>query len=498
MENQQESMPTKHKISPSPGNVHSWLRNISVAFVPSTMTPLLEEVGKNLLFRFEHLGHKIQTKPDANTDVILTTACFEETIDWRKALLLTARRSYQLEKSSIIFTLVHATPEAFKRVLGQLKLALDKHPANPSDFVFPGLAERAYHTLIEQGQRGGAILALERLVQAQTKCIRIVFLVGDEHPSEVYYFDLAGAYPRTKYHNTDTFYTDIALRIVTAASTVEVNQHQVVEKEVPRSLWQQMSTPTAMHIASQRFGERNFFTEMIRIADLVSVPAVGDAVASQYSEGCFATWEPKLRALVATVSGSARPIDKGNISDDDLAVIVGVRPDGMGALIQHVQGLCNDNPSTESVEMMEMDAALPNIKLGENWSVPVEVPVVRSKLHGHRGVTSYNPHHVEFVALDEPYYHYPVSCATDAQVRAIRSAFARSEALQNPNDAHQVVFTVLPGHGVVIVEKWVEGKTPFQIIWEYMDTGHLEIESLIPQGMMKFIPARKKMVLHQI
>jgi hypothetical protein len=227
---------------------------------------------------------------------------------------------------------------------------------------------------------------------------------------------------------------------------------------------------------------------MVLISNLVPVPAVSDAVASQYSEGCFSTWEPALGALIATVTGSARPVDKGAITDDDLAVIVGVQPDGSGALIRHVEGKQNDPPSSEAVEMMDMNDPLPRITLGPQWPVPVEVPVVRSRLHGHRGISAYDPRWVEYVALDGPYFHYLVSCATDAQARGIKRACARSQALQNPQDPRQVVFTVLPGHGTFIVEKWVPGKAPFQVIWEYMDAGYLEVHNLIPQGPMQYVP----------
>jgi hypothetical protein len=179
-------------------------------------------------------------------------------------------------------------------------------------------------------------------------------------------------------------------------------------------------------------------------------------------------------------------VDKGSITEDDLAVIVGVRSDGQGALVRHMEGKRNDPPSTEAVEMMDMDSALPTIVLGSGRDTPARVPVVRSKLHGHRGVAAYDSRWVEYVTLDPPYYHYLVSCGTDAQARGIKQAFARSEALQNPEDPRQVVFTVLPGHGVVIVEKWVPGKTPFQVMWEYMDAGYLEVENLIPQGPMEY------------
>lgn len=243
-----------------------------------------------------------------------------------------------------------------------------------------------------------------------------------------------------------------------------------------------------MRRASMELGERDFFAPMVRIADLVRVPAVGDAIASQYSEGCFATWDPKLDALVATVTGSARPVDKGNLGDDDLALIVDVQPDGSGAIVRHIEGKRNDPPSSEAVEMIEMDRALPQISLKAEWNIPTKVPVIRSKLHGHRGVAAFNSQYVEHVHLDPAYYHFPVSCATEAQARAIKAAFARSEALQNPEDLRKVVFTVLPGHGIMIVEKWVAGKTPFQVIWEYMDAGFLKVENHIPQGPLTYVP----------
>jgi hypothetical protein len=39
---------------------------------------------------------------------------------------------------------------------------------------------------------------------------------------------------------------------------------------------------------------------------------------------------------------------------------------------------------------------------------------------------------------------------------------------------------------VVIVEKWVEGKQPFQVIWEGMDQKDIEISNDIPQGPFTF------------
>jgi hypothetical protein len=468
---------------------HPWLRKLSVAAASGPTSPLLEKAVGDLLRRFHLHGHQVQAAPDGCTDVLLTTARFGQPLGWRQAPLFTARRRFGLGHQPSVFTLVHVSPAALERTLDHFRAALAQEPPRPADYAFPGLAPQAYRVLFEQGHRGGPILALERLVQAQTKSIRVILVVGDDRPLVAYHFDLVGAHPRSECQDPDSFYDDVVLRIVTAVSAGEVTAHQVTGDPIPRTTWRLFRTPGSMCAAGQRLGERNFFTEMVRIADLTRVPAVSDAVASQYSEGCFATWDPELSALIATVTGSARPVDKGSITEDDLAVIVGVRPDGKGALTRHVAGKRNAPPSSEAVEMMDVDSVLPTIDLGPAWPTPARVPVGRSKLHGHRGIAAYDPRRAEFVPLDPPYYHYPVSCGTDAQVRAIKRCFARSETLRHPGDPRPLAFTVLPGHGVVIVEKWVPGAAPFQVMWESMDAGALQVDNRIPQGPMEYVPA---------
>jgi hypothetical protein len=468
--------------------IHPWLRKISVASVPGPTTSLLEQVVANLLRHFRLRGHRVQATPDNRTDVTLTTAPFGRPLGWREALIFTARRRFNLSHSPNLYTLLHVPREEFQRLLDHFQAALVKEALDPADYAFPGLAPQAYRVLCEQGRRGGPILALERLVQAQSKSIRVILVIGDDRPLAAYHFDLVGAHPRSEGEYLASFYDDIVLRIVTTVNAREVTQHEVVEEAIPSALWRRLNTPPAMCVAGRQLGKRHFFTEMVRIADLVQVPAVADVVASQYSEGCFATWDPVLGGLIATVTGSARPVDKGNITEDDLAVIVGVRPDGRGALTRHVEGKRNDPPSSEAVELMDMDSQLPTTELDPVGGISARVPVTRSKLHGHRGIAAYDPRRVEYVPLDPPCYHYLVSCATDAQARAIKAAFARSEALQHPDDPRQVAFTVLPGHGVVIVEKWVAGAAPFQVMWEYMDAGYLQVDNRIPQGPMGYIP----------
>jgi len=469
--------------------VHPWLRKINLAFVTEPKTPLLETFISSLQYTFRTLGHTVQVKPDGQIDLLVAAAPFARPLNWREAVMFTARRRFGLTHTPTTITLIHARPGEFQRLLSYFDSVLKKEPIDPSDFTFEGLALGAHQTLIQQGLRGGAILALERLLQAQAKSIRILLIIGEDTPQKAYLFDLVGAHPHIYATDKDSFYEEIVLRIVTGLSTTEVTQHQVAGESIPLEKWQSLSTPSAMRTAAIELGQRAFFTRMVRVSDIVDVPAVGSAVAGQYSEGCFATWEPHLGALIATITGSARPVDKDNITDDELAVIVGVRQDGKGAFIRHVQGKRNDPPSSEAVEMMALDDPLPKVMLvldSQKDTNAFQIPVARSKLHGHRGVAAFHPEFVEFAPLDQPYYHYPVSCATAAQATGIRQAFARADALKNPADPRQVVFTVLPGHGVVIVEKWQADKKPFQLIWEFMDAGYLQIEPRVPQGWFTY------------
>jgi hypothetical protein len=461
---------------------HTWWRKIKLSYVPAEETNLLEDFVENLLHSFKNAGHTVDDEPGPDTDVLLTTAQFNQPLRWRDALIFNARRRFNLDHSPTVFTIVQATPEDIQEKLDYFEQALKKDPPDPMDFSLPGLGPEAYHTLYEQGKRGGPILALLRTVQTQAMSIRVVLAIGHKKAEQAYVFDLVGAHPKIEVSDPNRFYEDIMGRIVTAMSTHEITEHKLVDESISRKTWDSLDTPAAMQRAGSELGKRHFFTEMVLVTNLATVPSVPDAISSQYSEGCFATWEPKINGLVTTVTGSARPVVKDDLTDDELAVIVGVRPNGKGALIKNVEGKRNDPPSSEAVELMEMDKDLPRIELDNGF----EVPVSRSKLHGHRGVTAYDPRHVEHVYLEDPYYHFPVSCSTEAQAHAIHIAFSNSEALQDPSDPREIVFTVLPGHGIVIAEKWVQGKEPFQVMWEYMDEGWLVIDNKVPQGVLTF------------
>ena len=457
--------------------IHAWLRQLRVGYVADETSARMDVFAERLLKQFAVLGHEALANPEGRIDVLFATARYGEPVPWRQSLFFTARRRFGLENDPELFTLVDMTLEEYESALQHFENVLDREPPDPADFEFPGLAPDSYRVLVEQGRRGGPILALERLVQAHAKSIRVILVVGDERPQWAHYFDLVGAHPKIELADEDG-YRDLVMRVVTVMSTEEVTHHQVVGEPLPHADWAKSEGRKGMLEAGPALGRRNFFTEMVRISDLVHMPAVSQGVANQYSEGCFATWDTGLGALISTVTGSARPVEKDDLKDQDLAVIVGIRDDGLGALVRHVEDKQNDPPSSEAVELMDMDSRLPRVELDGT-----QVPVVRSKLHGHRGIGSYDPDLVEYAPLDPPYYHYPVSCATKAQAEGIKGAFSRAESLLNPADPRQLAFTVLPGHGVIIAEKWVPGNVPFQLMWEAMDSGALQVDNRVPQGL---------------
>lgn len=459
---------------------HSWLKRLSVSYVPGPSTQLADSVARNLMDFFQREGHNPQELPSQDTDVILTTARLGEPLGWREALLFTARRRYRLVQSPTVVTVVHALPEQFGEWMDRIQDLLESGPqALPG---FEGIPQTAARMLHQQGRRGGAILYFLRVVQIQTKSIRVLLVVGRDEPESAFLFDLVGAHPQVRFEEATAFYRDIATRILTAASTREITDHQPVEPPIKQEEWSRLASIQEMIQASRELGKRDFFTEMIQVSEVAEVPGFSDAISQQYSEGCFATWDPRIDGLLSTITGSARPVRKENISDKDLAVIAGVRPQGDGALVRRVEGHPNHPPSSEAVEMFGMDMDLPKISLPSG----ARVPVIRSKLHGHRGVRSFNPQRVEYVSVPEGYLHYPVSCSTDAQYHAVQNAFSRSAALQNPQDPRQIVFTILPGHGTIIVEKWVDGKQAFQAIWEAIDRRDIEISNSIPQGPFRY------------
>ena len=474
---------------------HEFLRPVQLAAVAGPSTPLIDGVLAGLERAWRARGHGWTDEPDDATSAFVTSARLHEPLPWRRSPLFTGRKRYGLRAKPANYAFVQVPTRDFASLLRRLESGLARREPNAADFDFPGLSENAWQVLFDQGRRGGAMMSLGRLLQAQAKSLRVVMVIGDDYPVAAHLYDLAGAFPRIDARDPERFHDELALRIATHLGTREVVNHRDDDVPICSATWSRAQAPAAMLRVSRELGRRQFFTRMVRIADLVDVPAITGAIASQYSEGCFGTHDATLRAQVVTVTGSRNPVEKACIGEDDLAVIQGALDDGSGVRACAVEGLVNAPPSSEAVEFELIDRELPRVRLPESFGIDGDVPVVRSKLHGHRGVVSYDPHAVEYVPLDEPFFHYLVSCSTEAQAKGVSAAFARSKALRDPGDPRTVVFTVLPGHGLLMVEKWVEGTRPFDVLLAAIDGRQLEVGDGVPQGAMSYRRQGDRMVL---
>ncbi len=467
---------------------HGWVHPISVAYVPGKSNPALEQATPVLLDWLKSFGCTIEDPPTNTTDLIITTASFGEPVDRDQALLFHAKRLYRLNRRPTVLTLVSIEEAEYQKWLAHFaELARQPEGAN-LDEQFPGLGPRAIEVMAQQAKRGGPEVALGRFLQSQMKSVRVVAVRTDSQgrPRWAVHFDLAGAHPVTDASDLAVFAREIGLQILAAACAHEVDHHDYFPEPVPQDLWEKLDTPDAMIQAGVMFTEYGFFTTPVYIEKLLGYRGIGDAISAQYSEGCYAVFEPEIPGLISTATGSSRLVDKRLISRSDQAVIVGVKSERDGAVVRPVAGMERVVPSVEAVEMMGVCEAVPSHLHTNSRGEQVRIPNIRAILHGHLGVATFKPEYVESVSLDPPYYMHLVSCGTGALAQGTAAAFARSAALRDLNDPRGVIFLEQPGHGVVVVEKWVEGKAPFETIREYLDAGHIKITMAVPQGVVQW------------
>lgn len=465
-------------------DTHKWVRPISVAYMPGAMTPALEQILEALLDWLEPVGCTIQSEPTNETDLIITTTRYGLPIERQAALFFQAKRMYRLRHRPPVLTVIDLPETEYHRWLDHFaSLAQNGHRSQTS-FQYPALGPQAVEVLLEQAKRGGPEVALGRFLQGYVKSFRVMAVRSEagERPVAAIHFDLAGAHPTTLAVDLPAFAEEVGLRILAAACTEEVDHHDHLADPVPQQLWQQLTTPEAMIRAGTVFTEFDFFTTPVSIEKLLGYRDVNEAVSAQYSEGCYAVFDPDIPGLITTATGSAQLVDKRAISRNDQAIVVGVKPEKDGAIVRPVEGRGRIVPSVEAVEMMRICQAVPSHSRRNNLGNVVEVPNVRAILHGHLGVAAFNPELVESVTLPSPYYTHLVSCGTGALAEGTESAFGRSAALQNLDDPRKVIFLEQPGHGVVVVEKWVEGKQPFEVIHDFLTEGHLKMTLEVPQG----------------
>jgi len=258
---------------------------------------------------------------------------------------------------------------------------------------------------------------------------------------------------------------------------------------VPAELWESLASPDVMVRAGSMFTQFGFFTTPLYVEKLLGYRGISDAISAQFSEGCYAVYEPDIPGLLTTATGSSRLVDKRSISRLDQAVVVGTRSDHEGAMVRPVAGMDRVVPSVEAVEMMGLCERVPHHQHLNSHGSPVMVPNVRAILHGHLGVAAYDPERVEAVMLAPLFYSQLVSCGTGALAEGTAAAFARSASLKDLSDPRRVIFLEQPGHGVMVVEKWPptdDGSQPFETIHDYLSRGVLQMTLDIAQGLIRW------------
>jgi hypothetical protein len=471
-------------MRPSP--LHAWVRPISIAYVPGPLTPAVEQTVGGLLEWLQFAGCTVTDTPTAETDLILTTSRLGTLTPRDEALFFHAKRKFRLSRRPTTLTVMDVPEDDYQRWLAHFaELARQPEDALAPE-QYPGLGPQAVEVIAHQARRGGPELAFSRLVQAQSLSVRVMALrTLAGRPYRAIHFDLAGARPVTDATDPEAFAADAGPRILAAVCAQEVKNHVFLDEPVPAALWTSLAGPDAMIRAGTAFTEFGFFTTPFYVDKLLGYRGLSDAISAQFSEGCYAVYEPALGGMITTATGSSRLVDKRSITRADQAVIVGIRPGREGALVRPVEGLDPVLPSVEAVEMLAISQAVATHTRTTAQGQAVEVPNLRALLHGHLGVGAYDPNYVEMVQLDPLYYTQLVSCGTGALAQGTAAAFARSSALHRLDDPRRLVFLEQPGHGVMVAEKWApEGQADgaFDTIYAYLQAGHFQMTLDIPQG----------------
>jgi hypothetical protein len=470
--------------------VHSWTHPISIAYMPGDNSAALDLASSALLDWLRDAGCTVTELPNNGTDLIITTRRFGDMVSRDEALFFNAKRQFRLSTRPQVLTLVDVPEPEYQSLVEHFTAVAHLPEDEASRNQYSGLGPQAADIISHQARRGGPDLAFARLMQGQVLSIRVMALRTQAgRPYRAMHFDMAGAHPVTDATDLETFADDAGARVLAAVCAVEVNHHSFEDEPVSAELWDSLSSPDVMVRAGSMFTQFGFFTTPLYVEKLLGYRGIGEAISAQFSEGCYAVYEPDIPGLLTTASGSSRLVDKRAISRLDQAVVVGTRPDHDGAVVRPVAGMERVVPSVEAVEMMGLCERVPKHRHLNSHGVPVTIPNVRAILHGHLGVAVYDPERVEAVRLDPLFYTQLVSCGTGALAEGTATAFARSESLKDLRDPRRVIFLEQPGHGVMVVEKWPatdDGSRPFDTIHNDLSSGALQMTLDVAQGLVRW------------
>jgi hypothetical protein len=306
------------------------------------------------------------------------------------------------------------------------------------------------------------VVSTARVVMGKIGSFKIVFVSGDG-ADEVTYCTLEGGHP------TETLEKVIGLRdrLVASASAREVGgQFDVNDDAITRAAWEETKTPDEIVRAGHRMNQLGLLPQPQMISDYVSSRMA--RVYERYlglkgfSEGMLFAVDPLTGTTMVTASGSW-DVDKRALHRDEVTALSGVV--GGRVQVQAPVGVRPKGPSVEALEVLSLLEASPRVRLspdGANgWRLDpngrVEVPIIRSGIHAHIGVTSADDAVVETVEPDRKKYPFGFGCGTDLMCEVARNTVERSSAINDPKDSRRYVRWPMLYHGEMVIELWKEG-----------------------------------------
>lgn len=412
-----------------------WWRPLKVAFVgqdPGSVQ--LAGFQAQLLESFRDQGHTIVTTSEENIDLLIDSETIPDgpeplakrVPERSQPLMLTVMKDYQLKR-------------------------------RPHNLVVLVGVDESMSTWSHV-----EVVSTARVAMAKIGSPKIVFVSGPG-AQEVTYCTLEGGHPTETYAKVE----GLRDRLVASASAREVGgQFDVNADAITEAAWSESQIPDEIVRAGHRMHELGLLPQPKQISDYVS-PGMARVYQRYlglkgFSEGMMFAVDPVSGTTMVTASGSW-DVDKRALHRDEVTALAGIVEGRVQ--VQAPVGIRPKGPSVEALEVLSLLEGAPRVRLSPTgtggWRVDpngqVEVPIIRSGIHAHIGVSSADDAVVETIEPDRMNYPYGFGCGTDLMCEVARSTVQRSSAINDPHDHRRFVRWPMLYHGEMVVELWKEG-----------------------------------------
>ena len=412
-----------------------WWRPLKVAFVGENRgSARMTEFESQLLDSFRNQGHTIVTASEADIDLLIDIAMIPDgpeplvlrIPERSQPLMLTVMKDYQLKR-------------------------------RPHNLVVLVGVEESLGSWSHVD-----VVSTARVAMGRIGSFKIVFVSGSG-AEEVTYCTLEGGHPTETHAKVD----GLRDRLVASASAREVGgRFDVNNDAITQAVWNATNIPDEIVRAGHRMHQLGLLPQPQKISDYVShrMARVYERYLGLrgFSEGMLFAVDPLTGTTMVTASGSW-DVDKRALHRDEVTALSGI--DEGRVQVQAPFGVRPKGPSVEALEVLSLLDAVPRVRLspdGANgWRLDpngqTEVPIIRSGIHAHIGVSSADDAVVETVEPDRKNYPYGFGCGTDLMCEVARNTVERSSAINNPKDRRRYVRWPMLYHGEMVIELWKEG-----------------------------------------